>query len=67
MHLLMCWAYCNDHVKVAARHVIALLTTLLRDESVSFYSLIPGKLARMLICERPSLPIKSNTKVGKLS
>ena len=35
VHLLMCWAYCNDNVKAAARHVITLLTTLLRDESVS--------------------------------
>ena len=31
----MCWAYCTDNVKTAAQHVITLLTTLLRDESVS--------------------------------
>jgi len=35
VHLLMCWAYCNDNVKTASRHVITLLTALLRDESVS--------------------------------
>jgi len=35
VHLLMCWAYCTDNVKTAAQHVITLLTTLLRDESVS--------------------------------
>jgi len=35
VHLLMCWAYCADHVKTAAQHAVILLTALLRDESVS--------------------------------
>jgi len=37
VHLLLCWAYCNDNVKTAAHHAITLLATLLRDEAVSWW------------------------------